>query len=255
MRTHDQAVVAQFDPQAGAYLASAVHAAGPDLVRARQLASQLPSRTCMLDVGCGAGHLGFALAPHFTRAVAVDLSPSMLATVREAAAQRALPQLEAQQASATALPFADGSFDLVCSRYSAHHWHDLPAALAEMRRVMRADGAFLMIDLLGDESALVDTHLQAIELLRDPGHVRDHSPSQWRRLLAEAGFALEQEAIWPTRMDFGPWVSRMRTPPASANVIRSLLAGAAREVRDALAVEPDGSFTPRTGLFWGSSSS
>lgn len=251
MRTHDQGVVAQFDPRAQAYLTSAVHAAGPDLERARQLVSQLPTPGSMLDVGCGAGHLAFALAPCFREAVATDLSPSMLATVRAAAMQKALPQIQVKQAGAEKLPFADGSFDLVCSRYSAHHWRDVPTGLREMRRVTRPGGAFLMIDLMGDESPLVDTHLQAVELLRDPSHVRDYSPSQWHEQITAAGFKLEQEAFWPTRLDFNSWVERMSTPPASLSVIRSLLAGASREVREALAVEPDGSFVPHTGLFWG----
>jgi ubiquinone/menaquinone biosynthesis C-methylase UbiE len=251
MRTHDQNVVAQFDPKAQAYLTSSVHAAGPDLDRTRELALHLPVRRSMLDVGCGAGHLGFALAPLFNQVVATDLSPSMLATVRRTAVQKGLPQIEVKQASAESLPFPDGSFDLVCSRYSAHHWHDVTAALREMRRVARPGGALLMIDLMGDESPLVDTHLQSIELLRDPSHVRDYSPAQWRDLLKEAGIKLEHEAFWATRMDFDSWVERMRTPDASVAAIRGLLAGAAHEVRESLAVESDGSFVPRTGLFWG----
>lgn len=251
MRSHDQAVVDQFDPRAQAYFTSAVHAAGPDLEQAVQQVLQLPSRVSMLDVGCGAGHLDFALAPFFERVLATDLSPSMLATVRAAAQQRHLPQIEVRQARAEALPFPDGHFDLACSRYSAHHWHDVPAALREMRRVMRPDGMLLMIDLLGDESPVVDTHLQAIELLRDPSHVRDYSPSQWRRLLEDAGFALQHEVSWPTRLDFSSWVERMRTPQASVVAIRRLLADASREVRAGLAIEQDGSFVPRTGLFCG----
>ncbi|MEO8314585.1 MAG: methyltransferase domain-containing protein [Pseudomonadota bacterium] len=251
MRSHDQAVVAQFDPKAQAYLTSAVHAAGPDLEYAARLVRHQPSRISMLDVGCGAGHLSFALASHFEQVVATDLSPSMLATVRAAAAQRALPQILVQQASAERLPFPDGHFDLVASRYSAHHWHDVPVALREIRRVMRPGGAFLMIDLLGDESPLVDTHLQAIELLRDPSHVRDYSPSQWRGLLQEAGIELQREECWSTRLEFNSWVERMRTPEASVMVIRDLLANAASEVREGLVVETDGSFVPRTGLFWG----
>jgi ubiquinone/menaquinone biosynthesis C-methylase UbiE len=251
MRNHDQAVVAQFDPKAQAYLTSAVHAAGPDLEQARQLVQQaaMPQQS-MLDVGCGAGHLSFVLAPYFQRVVATDLSPSMLAIVHAAAEQRQLPQIEVQPASAQALPFSDGHFDLVSTRYSAHHWHDVPAALREMRRVTRPGGTLLMIDLMGDESPMVDTHLQAIELLRDPSHVRDYSPPQWRSMLVTAGFQLQQEAFWAVHLEFGSWVERMQTPPASVAVIRSLLASAAREVREGLAVEPDGSFVPRTGLFW-----
>jgi ubiquinone/menaquinone biosynthesis C-methylase UbiE len=250
LRTHDQSVVAQFDPKAAAYLTSAVHAAGPDLQRAAELAQLAGTAPAMLDVGCGAGHLSFTLAPHFRRVVATDLSPSMLATVRSAATQRSLPQVEVQQASAQALPFADGEFDLVGSRYSAHHWHDVPAALREMHRVTRPGGALLMIDITGDESPLIDTHLQSIELLRDPSHVRDYSPSQWRAMLLEAGFVMQHEHSWPTRLDFASWIERMRTPPDVAAVIRTLLLQAADEVREGLAVERDGSFVPRTGLFW-----
>jgi ubiquinone/menaquinone biosynthesis C-methylase UbiE len=250
LRSHDQSVVAQFDPKAEAYLASAVHAAGPDLLRAGELVQQAGSRGAMLDVGCGAGHLSFTLARHFQRVVATDLSPSMLATVRSAAALRQLPQIDVQQASAQALPFPDAHFDLVSSRYSAHHWHDVPAALREMQRVTRPGGLMLMIDITGDESPLVDTHLQAIELLRDPSHVRDYAPSQWRSMLHAAGFDLQQEASWPTRLEFGSWIERMRTPPDVAAVIRNLLVGAAAEVRAGLSVESDGSFIPLTGLFW-----
>lgn len=250
MRNHTQAVVAQFDPKAQAYLTSAVHAAGPDLEHAKQLVRRLESPQAMLDVGCGAGHLGFALAPGFARVVAADPSPAMLATVSGAAAERGLPQIEVQQAVAESLPFAAGSFDLVSSRYSAHHWRDVPVALREMRRVARPGAMLLLIDLMGDENPLVDTHLQAVELLRDPSHVRDYSPSQWRAMLQQAGFELQQEAFWRTRMQFSSWVERMHTAPESVAVIRTLLANAAEEVRMGLAVESDGSFVPHTGLFW-----
>ena len=40
MRTHEQTVQRQFDPRAQAYLTSAVHAAGPDLERAKALVAQ-----------------------------------------------------------------------------------------------------------------------------------------------------------------------------------------------------------------------
>jgi ubiquinone/menaquinone biosynthesis C-methylase UbiE len=249
MRSHDDTVLQQFDPRANAYLTSAVHAAGPDLDLAVRQARRLTSRVSMLDVGCGAGHLTFALAPFFETAVATDVSPSMLATVLAVAGQRRLPQIQVRRANAQALPFADATFDLVCSRYSAHHWHDLAAALQEMRRVARPGATLLMIDLLGDESSLVDTHLQAVELLRDPSHVRDYSPSQWRAHLQAAGFVLQREAFWTTRLEFSSWTQRMHTPPASVAAIRRLLAEASGEVRSGLAVEEDGSFAPRTGLF------
>lgn len=252
MTTHEQQVLQQFDPRAAAYLASSVHAAGPDLALARELvAGAWPeAATAALDAGCGAGHLAFNLAPLVARMVAADPAPAMLATVQAAAQARGLAHLETCRAPAAALPFAEGTFALVASRYSAHHWPDVPAALAELRRVSRPGGRLLMIDLLGGDTPLVDTHLQAFELLRDPSHVRDYSAREWRHMIADAGFVIEATRRWPLRMEFGSWVQRMGTPEDQVRAILALQASAPREVREVLQLEADGSFTPEVGLFW-----
>jgi ubiquinone/menaquinone biosynthesis C-methylase UbiE len=249
MRTQNDAAIGQFDPQATAYLTSAVHAAGPDLSRAAELVGSLPLKSA-LDVGCGAGHLSFALASVVKQIVAADPSASMLATVKAAALSRGHANIETTQTNAESLPFADAQFCLVSSRYSAHHWFNLRAALREMRRVVKPGGYLLMIDLLGDESPLIDTHLQAMELLRDPSHVRDQATSQWRALLAEVGFQIMEERSWKVRLEFASWVARMRTPPVTVEAIRRLQQGAPTEVQEGLAIEADGSFTAQTGLFW-----
>jgi ubiquinone/menaquinone biosynthesis C-methylase UbiE len=251
MRTHGQSVQDQFDSQAHAYLTSPVHAEGPDLAHAKNLVGHAALGTGhAIDVGCGAGHLSFALAPGLARVVALDPSPSMLATVEKAAAVRGLPNIETRQASAESLPFAGSSFDLACTRYSAHHWTRLESALQEMHRVLRPRGRLLIIDVLGHEEPLVDTHLQSMELLRDPSHVRNRSATEWRSLLEAAGFVDVEHAQWPLRLTFAAWVERMRTSPERTSIIRALQNEAPREVQEALAFEPDGSFAVRTGLFW-----
>ena len=249
MRTHEQTIQTQFDPRAQAYAQSAVHAAGPDLERAKLLAAQAAPREA-LDIGCGGGHLSFALAPRVGRMVALDPSPAMLATVSKTAVTRGLTQIETRLGKAESLPFADAAFPLVCTRYSAHHWTRLEAALREMDRVLAPDGHALVIDTLGHEDPLVDTFLQSIELLRDPSHVRNRSTTEWRALLRSARLIELEHADWPTRLEFAPWVARMETPADRVAVLRSLQEGAPREVREALRIEPDGSFTIRTGLFW-----
>ncbi|HEY1899971.1 MAG TPA: class I SAM-dependent methyltransferase [Steroidobacteraceae bacterium] len=252
MRSHSQLIQQQFDPQARAYLSSAVHAAGPDLRAARERALQcLEPQGQVLDVGCGAGHLSFALAPVAARVVALDPSPGMLAVVREGATGRSLPQIETCEGSAHELPFTDGSFDLVCTRYSAHHWLDVPRAMRQLRRVVKPDGFVLVIDLLGDADPLVDTYLQSIELLRDTSHVRDRSIIEWQVLLQQSGFNRIEHSTWSTRLEFTAWVQRMRTPAPMVSAIRLLQTSAPVEVQRALCIEADGSFTPQTGLFWG----
>src|SRR5512146_2328275 len=251
MCTHEQTVQKQFDPRADAYLISAVHAAGPDLERAKTLVWQtVPAAAQALDIGCGAGHLSFALAPRLARMVALDPSPSMLAAVSKSAAKRGLSQIETRQGNGESLPFPDSSFALVCTRYSAHHWTRLELAVREIGRVLAPGGHVLIIDTLGHEDPLADTFMQSIELLRDPSHVRNRSRAEWRSLLQSAGLLELECATWPTRLEFASWVERMRTPADRVAVIRSLQDGAPQEVRQAIATEPDGSFTIRTGLFW-----
>jgi ubiquinone/menaquinone biosynthesis C-methylase UbiE len=251
MQTHEQTVQSQFDPRAQAYLTSAVHAAGPDLERAKELVAQVvPPTAHALDIGCGGGHLSFALAPHLARVIALDPSAGMLAAVSNVTRDECLGRIETRQGDAHSLPFDDGSFHLVCTRYSAHHWTRLEPALREAVRVLAPGGHALVIDTLGHEDALVDTFLQSIELLRDASHVRNRPREGWRSLLQAAGLAELEHAQWPLRLEFASWAERMRTPDDRVAVIRSLQNGAPREVREALAIEPDGSFTIRTGLFW-----
>jgi hypothetical protein len=119
-----------------------------------------------------------------------------------------------------------------------------------MRRVLQPRGRLLIIDVLGHEEPLVDTHLQCMELLRDPSHVRNRSAREWRSLLAAAGFADIEYTEWPLRLEFASWVARMRTSPDRTSMIRALQNEAPREVQEGLAIEPDGSFVVKTGLFW-----
>lgn len=250
-RPHLHTVRQQFDPQAASYLHSAVHAAGPDLAYlAEVLLPTLAPGSAALDAGCGAGHLAFTLAAAGLAVTALDPSPAMLEAVRQGAAERAIDTLATCAGAVEALPFADASFDLVATRYSAHHWRDLAAGLAALRRVLRPGGHLLLIDTLGVDDALVDTHLQSIELLRDRSHVRNRNPAEWQALLALAGFDQPAFSSWPLRLAFGPWVERMRTPPQRVAMIRALQDEAPDEVAAALALEADGSFTLRTGCFW-----
>ena len=231
----------QFGTRADAYLGSAVHAQGDDLARLGRVARELGATTA-LDLGCGAGHASYALAAGGADVVAYDLSRDMLDVVEQQARERGLSQVHVRQGSAERLPFADASFDLVASRFSAHHWPDVESGLREARRVLRPQGTLVMIDAVAPESPLHDTVLQTAELLRDPSHVRDHRVSEWIALLQRAGFAAPEVTSWTLTMEFASWVARMRTSPLRADAIRDVFAQAAQEVREHFRVGPDGSF-------------
>lgn len=241
MKAHETHVVSQFGPQAAAYVTSAVHAAGPDLEALDAILSGLrPSHA--LDLGTGGGHVAYRLAAHADAVTAVDLSPDMLAAVAATAADRGHANLDTVAAPAEALPFADESFDFLACRYTAHHWRDVEAGLRQARRVLRRGSPAVFIDGVANGSALADTHLQAVELLRDPSHVRDYTPGEWLAGLARAGFLVQSTRQFRIRMEFASWVQRMRTPQPHIDAIRSLQTHAPAEVQRHFDIEPDGSF-------------
>jgi SAM-dependent methyltransferase len=186
----------------------------------------------------------------FANVAAVDPSPGMLQTLSEEAGRNGSANISTQVARAEELPFPDACFDLVATRFSAHHWLDVPRALQQMRRVLRPGGHLLLLDLLGEDLPLTDTHLQAWELIRDPSHVRDYTTAEWQILLRASGFHTHQFQSWPLRLEFQSWVQRMAVPADLVPVLRLLIARAPLEVRAQLRVEADSSFTARTGAFY-----
>lgn len=244
---HDTIVRNQFTPRAQAYLSSAVHAQGEDLDQMVRLVGKRPDALA-LDMGCGGGHASFRLAPLVHKVVAYDLSESMLAVVADEARRQGLDNVLTKQGAAESLACPSASFDVVVSRYSAHHWHDLRAGLAQMRRVLKPEGLALFMDVITPGEPLLDTWLQSLELLRDPSHVRNASLSEWHARLSAANFTVTSATALRLRLDFALWVARMATPESHVLAIRSLQERAGSEVAGYFAFEEDGSFTVDTAL-------
>lgn len=243
--THDikASVQQQFGQVAANYSTSTVHAKGADLAEMVK-AAQLTGQERVLDAGCGTGHTALTFAPLVTQVTAVDFTEGMLAQGRLLAQERALTNLDFRFADVEALPFDDAEFDLVVSRYSAHHWPHPQRALQEFARVLRPGGAFILSDIVSYDDYTCDTYLQAIELLRDPSHVRDHTVKQWLAMLTAATF-LEAQVSYtgPVWIDFADWIKRMATPDLNAQMIRTLFAGAPAEFRHALQIETQHNFS------------
>lgn len=237
----------QFNPQADAYLKSAVHASGVDLQKLVSLVGQNPEAR-VLDMGCGGGHVSFQLAPHVGEMVAFDLSQSMLDVVRDESSRRGL-SVSTQQGSVESLPFGDDSFDYVVTRYSAHHWIDWQKALCECRRVLKPGGTFIVIDIISSDHPLLDSWLQTIEVIRDPSHVRDFSVSQWAYGLSMAGFNVVSGDQFSVFLDFQSWIERMQTPEERVAAIHSLMKSASNTVRDYFKMTDEGHFTLQS-MFW-----
>lgn len=246
--THDENVAARFAPAAAAYVASPVHAAGQDLEDMKTLLARLRPRRA-LDLGAGGGHVSYAMAALAERATACDPLPEMLAAVEAEAARRGIRNLDTACGAAEALPFADGEFDFLACRYSAHHWRDWQAGLRQARRVLQRGATALFIDVVSAGGPLNDTHLQAAELLRDPSHVRDYTVAEWQAALAEAHFAPKLSRCWRIRIDFAAWTARIMTGEDNVRALRLVQAAAPAETRAFFAMAEDGSFSHDVASF------
>ena len=113
-----------------------------------EIGREVAEPKAILDIGCGTGVLLRRLASIYPQAqlVGVDAAAGM---IRQA--QVALPpgsSLRFLEARAEELPFPDGSFDLVVSTMSFHHWQDQRRGLAEVRRVLVPSGVFVLTDVI-----------------------------------------------------------------------------------------------------------
>jgi ubiquinone/menaquinone biosynthesis C-methylase UbiE len=241
-KTHESVVTGQFGPRAAAYVTSAVHAQGEDLQALAEIVRGHGTARA-LDLGCGGGHVSFHVAPHVQEVIAYDLSEEMLAAVRQAAKDRGLSNIVTRQGAVERLPFEDASFDFVLSRFSAHHWRDFAAGLREARRVLKRSGRAVFMDAVTPGQGLLDTYLQAIELLRDPSHFRNYSRAEWRQALTDAGFVPDAGTARKVPLEFSSWVARINTPEVHVTAIRSLQAKVSKDVLDYFETKPDGSFT------------
>ncbi len=103
----------------------------------------IPLGGLVLDVGCGTGRLGAAIAAQGYDVFGADLSPEMLRKARE----RGLAGTYA--AVTTCLPFADDSFDLALTVATLHHLETpdrVAATVKEMGRVVRRGGFVVLWD-------------------------------------------------------------------------------------------------------------
>jgi SAM-dependent methyltransferase len=130
-----------------------------------------------LDLGCGDGRLTSELDA--TELTAADVSPVALERARTRLPDARLAEL----APDAALPFGDGSFDLVLCAETLEHVRDVQLLLSEIRRVLRPGGKLALT---------TPAHLP---LGRRPDplspHLRLFTRRSLRRLLGELGFEVE----------------------------------------------------------------
>jgi ubiquinone/menaquinone biosynthesis C-methylase UbiE len=166
----------------------------------------------ILDVACGPGIVTAALAKHAHQVVAFDLTPEMLDRARQRCSQTGLNNVAFGEGSATDLPYGDNSFDAVATRLSIHHFPEPSRVLAEIFRVLKPDGTFVLADVVSSDNAEESALQNAIEVLRDPSHVRMLPAAELTSLVESAGFEIATQATWDTAREFEEWLGIVADP-------------------------------------------
>jgi ubiquinone/menaquinone biosynthesis C-methylase UbiE len=108
----------------------------------------IPMDAAILDVGCGGGRTIQRLAAMAAAGTVagIDYSQASVAVASETNAKEiAAGRVRIEQGSVAALPFPDGTFDLVTAVETHYYWPDLPANVREICRVLKPGGRFALV--------------------------------------------------------------------------------------------------------------
>lgn len=174
----------------------------------------------VLDVACGPGIVSCYFARLARHVTGLDFVPAMIDRARRYQAEQRVDNVTWQQGSSTDLPFAEGSFDCVITRFSFHHFLDPSAALGEMKRVARRGGTVLVCDVAPDREA--QDAFNHWEILRDPSHTKAMTLAEFEALGASAGLVLRRSEQVSLDLDLQELLAGSFPAAGDAGRIRAL---------------------------------
>ncbi|MFD1343234.1 class I SAM-dependent methyltransferase [Litorisediminicola beolgyonensis] len=161
------------------------------------IVSSIESSGKVLDLCCGQGNVTEALVKAGHAVTGVDFSSKMLAYAR-----KRVPGGDFVEADAQDLPFDDGSFDAVVCSFGLMHIPDQPKALAEIRRVLKPSGQFIMTSWFGPDispvfqvfySSVQENGHPAVKMPESPNFHQFANEETANTILSGAGFDVEKQ--------------------------------------------------------------
>ncbi len=183
MTSHRAQILDQFTQQAVPF-STAPGIANEAALRLLVDTSGAGAEDSVLDVACGPGLVVAAFAASVRHVTGIDVTPAMIARAGELTA--GVSNVSLDLGDVEALPYADGTFSIVVSRFAFHHFQRPGVVLAEMRRVCRPRGRVVVCDLLASDDPKKAAAFHAMEMMRDPSHARALRQDELYALFAEA---------------------------------------------------------------------
>ncbi|WP_142826967.1 class I SAM-dependent methyltransferase [Planococcus soli] len=205
-KTPKQKVKEVFGKNAEKYVTSDSHAKGEDLSLLVEWLQ--PENTwTVLDIATGGGHVTKTLAPYARTVFSTDLTEEMLENTAKHL-QGSFDNIHYVVADAEALPFLKESFEAAVCRIAPHHFPHPERFIAEMSRVLKPGGRFVLIDNVAPADPELAQFMNTTEKLRDDSHSRCLSKEDWKTLLEENGMVERKSADRRKTFDYPSWVER-----------------------------------------------
>jgi len=168
------------------------HVGGRPATRALAEQIDLAAGARVLDLGCGIGGPARCFAAERGwRVEGIDLTAEYVDVAR-ALSQRVgmADKVSFRQASATALPFADASFDGATLLHVGMNIADKPAVFIEVRRVLKPGGVFAIYDAMRQSDG---AFAYPVPWSSDPATNHIATPEAYKEALRAAGFEVVKE--------------------------------------------------------------
>ena len=224
---HRDLILDQFTRQATVF-STAPAITDEDALRLIVEAARPAPGDTVLDVACGPGLVVCAFAPHVRAATGIDVTPAMLERARKLAADKGLANIAWRQGDVNSLPYDDGSFTIVTTRFSFHHFLDPTAVLREMVRVCAPEGRIVVVDDYASEDPAKAAAFNRLEKLRDPSHARCLTLTELQGLFGKVGLPQPDAAFYELRGDVQGLLARsFPNPGDDLEIIKMFKASAA----------------------------
>ena len=237
--SHQGLILDQFTRQA-ALFSTAAPITNADALRMIVEAARPGPDDTVLDVACGGGIVVCAFAPHVRRATGIDVTPAMLEQAQRLAAEKGLANVEWRQGDVKALPFEDGSFTIVVTRFSVHHFADPAGVLREMTRVCAPGGRLVVVDMYASEDPAKAAEFNRLERLRDPSHMRSLTLTELKGVFGEAGLPEPEASFYELQDEVRNLLARSFPEPGDDAKIIELFKASAIDDRLGVPVRIEG---------------
>lgn len=237
--THQELIVDQFTRQAVPFSTAKTIADQKALQLLIEFSGAGPDDT-VLDVACGGGNVVCAFAGIVRHATGIDMTPAMLDRARATAREKSLANVSWDQGQATSLPYSDGAFSIVVTRFSFHHFIEPLAVLKEMMRVCAPGGHVLVADMHTSVDPAKGAEFNRMELLRDPSHVRALPVAELKALFPAAGLPEARITSYELRDELENLLGRSFPNPGDDDRIREIFRASARDDRLGIPIRLDG---------------